>query len=35
VEALAEALAGVDAAAFADSDNWWSLVFEQMRHGLL
>jgi hypothetical protein len=34
-EALAVALASIDAVAFADPDNWWSLVFEQMEQGLL
>jgi hypothetical protein len=35
VDALAGALAGVDSEAFAKPGNWWSLVFEQLRHGLL
>jgi hypothetical protein len=35
VDVLAGALAGADSEAFADPGNWWSLVFEQMRAGLL
>ena len=35
VESLADTLRDVDPPAFARPGNWWSLVFEQMRHGLL
>jgi hypothetical protein len=28
-------LASLDSAAFSDSDNWWSLVLEQVEDGLL
>ena len=28
-------LTEIDAAAFADPDNWWALIHEQVQHGLL
>jgi len=34
-ELLAAALAKIDSAALADPENWWSLVVEQVRDGLL
>jgi SUKH-4 immunity protein len=35
VEVLADVLAGIDEAAFEDPENWWAVIFEQMRDGLL
>ncbi|OAH14362.1 SUKH-4 family immunity protein [Streptomyces jeddahensis] len=34
VATLQEQLAAIDASALADADTWWSLVVEQMWHGL-
>lgn len=35
VEELAAALVDIDGAVFSDPENWWSVIFEQMRDGLL
>lgn len=35
IDTLYRDLLAVDAGAFADPDTWWSVVFEQMRDGLL
>jgi hypothetical protein len=35
VEVLADVLAGIDKEAFEDPESWWSVIFEQMRDGLL
>lgn len=35
VEVLAAALEDIDKAVFADPENWWSVIFEQLRDGLL
>lgn len=34
VAALQEQLVAVDASALSNADTWWSLIVEQMRHGL-
>ena len=34
VASLQEQLAAVDASALGNSDTWWSLIVEQMWHGL-
>jgi hypothetical protein len=35
IEVLEQNLLAVDATAFDDPDNWWSVIFEQLRDGLL
>jgi hypothetical protein len=35
VEVLADVLVGLDKVAFEDPESWWSVIFEQMRDGLL
>ena len=35
IAALEERLRQLDEHAFADSDNWWAVIFEQLRDGLL
>jgi hypothetical protein len=35
VEVLADTLLELDKEAFADPESWWSVIFEQMRDGLL
>lgn len=35
VEVLAATLLDIDENVFADPENWWSVIFEQMRDGLL
>ncbi len=32
---LADAIRGIDAECFADPENWWAVVVEQTRDGLL
>ncbi|MGR8007897.1 SUKH-4 family immunity protein [Streptomyces hypolithicus] len=34
VASLQEQLAAIDASALANPDTWWSLIVEQMWHGL-
>lgn len=35
IESLREALQVIDPSAFDDPENWWSVIFEQLRDGLL